>query len=289
MDWFCPKCKIGILIEGCQKTICLFHPKQSRNFFGKSSQNLFQLSQNNRIKILKQSKCAVNKIFTLNDCCCHKYSPVLSKILETLSRNLCKSKDIRAEFKTLLRKVELSQYQLPNFQDSILPSIVGPICSFVSHNSTYQTCRFDMHNAYLHSILEQPLPKGQPIALVGISADRFFQEQILPKKIFSILSVTILPPKNEMSTCLPFLALKDSTGAHPTLCRACTVQKIVSQKCFHSDIERQFDVTCLLMDLSYALQIGYKIVTVNTLYYWPHSQNVQEFDNVLIRFIQSHL
>ena len=33
IDWFCPTCKIGVMIEGSQKTLCLFHPKKVKAFF----------------------------------------------------------------------------------------------------------------------------------------------------------------------------------------------------------------------------------------------------------------
>ena len=287
LDWACVKCKIGIMIEGSYKTKCLFHPQEPKTFFGKSTQNLFNASQNNRIKLLQQSKSSINKIYTLNECCIQHYSPVFCKILEAVGPKNCNKKDIWKEFKKMFNNFELNKYELPHFQDCILPSMVTASCCYMKHNKNYQTMRFDMDSAYLYSLLHQPLPKGDPIPLIGQSAFVFFQKEILPKKMFSILSVTVLPPKNEIASYLPFLVYRNSNGSHLTLCRTCSIQNSLNNHCIHVDIERQFDVTCLLYDLLYALSIGYKIVNVNSLYYWPTVEIVHSFDTVLVNFIQS--
>ena len=286
LDWFCKKCKIGVMIEGCQKTQCFFHPQKPKHFFGKSSESLFHISQNNRIRLLKESKGSINKILTINECCCYQYSPIWSKIFQTLGPKKFSIKLIWKQFQNLFDNFELSKYHLPDFQDSILPSLVVPSCCYVSHNEKYQTCRFDMHTAYLNALFQQPIPKGEPISLIGKSAFDCFQNQILPKKMFAILSVTILPPKHGMASTLPFFVYKNSNGVHLTLCKTCTIKDNFHGKCIHSETERQFDVTCLLSDLLHAMDMGYTIININSVYYWPHAEKVSYLDNVLVKFMK---
>ena len=288
IDWFCPTCKIGVMIEGSQKTLCLFHPKKVKAFFGHSNKDLFLQSQLNRVKLIQQSKFKVHRIFILNECCCHQESPILQHILKQIGPRHFKAKEIRLSFKQLMTDFNLTKFQMPDFQNAILSNMVGASCLYVRHNTSYQTVRFDMENAHLKSLLNTPVPKGPPLSLIGEAANNFFHTRILPENLFSVLSLTILPPQNSVSyLCLPFFALKGKNGVQLTLCKSCAAHKIVSQHCNHTNKEREFNVTCLLSDLKYAMGIGYQLVCVNSLHYWPICENVKELDDVLSAFIYS--
>ena len=283
LDFLCVKCKLGIAVEGDYKTNCLFHPKVEVSFFDKKSIQLFETSQNNRLRLLTLAKAHVNKIIVINECCAKdRNSKILAHTLSVLGKGPHKKKHLE-ELDEEIVFFNRDYYEDLHFQDSILGNYVSPIALFVNHDQKYCTQKYDLKNAFLSKMIDADFPLGEPKRLVGKEAELFFQSQIIPNKLYAVVKAKVCAPQNILVSKLPFLPVKIKTksGGKSTylgMCKTCC-QNGAKSKCNHTVVDRTFLTTCLREDIEYALSLGYTF-NILVVYYWKQKSGCSDISSI---------
>lgn len=96
------------------------------------------------------------------------------------------------------------------------------------------------------------------------------------KAVMGAVLLLILPPQNLF---MPFLLYRKKDGSVVnTLCKTCA--ECYSGKCAHSEKDRAFFGVYMISEIEFALQIGYKILCIYEIHYYPDS------DFILLDYVQ---
>ena len=130
LDFYCPKCRVGYMIQGRYKLTCEFHPQNNETrFYNKKSTIAQRQLQSMSImqNMLSFSSKRIEKIHTLNECCILKCKSEKDFKKYFSHINL---QNIAFYFDSFLenrKNFDLNDYKDLNPQSSILSPILTPI------------------------------------------------------------------------------------------------------------------------------------------------------------------
>jgi hypothetical protein len=289
------------------KSRCKIHTinQSKRKFFNTTQLGDLADQSMTKIEKFKTHTSEVTRVVIIDHCCAttEPFEAISTELkLINPSIDMC---TYMSEYKESYIMYQRHDFSPLNYQDAILSGIIHPASFYCQTSGDSSISKFDLDFAYMYAILKTRFPNGNRIVYVGHDAETWL-EQILHTTNDTTncacvkltmqhdgknLIVPIFPYTHTSNSKKAFSNINKNKMSFLTTCRQCIIyasslnRKKPIIKCNHSKIQRMFTVTCLLEDVTLALDNGYTIVKVFECHVFSNVTKCEGFINLAQTYI----